>query len=85
MAEDRYLREVSHHLPFDSTVTAEVIEELAGHLQDSTDALIESGLSPDEAGRRAVRAMGHPEELAKDIARAHQTTQRLLAAAGAGA
>lgn len=85
MAEDRYLREVSHHLPFDAAVTAEVIEELAGHLQDSTEAIIESGISPDEARRRAVRAMGHPEELAKDIARAHQTRQRLLAAAGAGA
>lgn len=82
---DRFLRAVYDDLPFDRAVSAEVMEELAAHIRDSTDALMESGLAPEEAQRRAVDAMGDPQRLAADIARAHQTTQRLLAAAGAGA
>lgn len=82
---DRFLRDVADHLPFDRETTAEVVEELAAHLQDSSEAMIGSGVSPDDALRRSVAAMGDPRRLAGEIARAHQTPERLLAAAGAGA
>lgn len=82
---ERFLREVGDRLPFDPSITADVVAELEGHLEDSTNALIDAGVGPHEARRRAIQSMGDPAALADEIRRAHQTPERLLAAAGAGA
>lgn len=41
--------------------------ELAGHLQDHAEALVERGMSPSEAESRAVAAMGDPAEIGRAL------------------
>ena len=43
---------------------AAITEELSGHILDRRDALMEQGLSRQEAEAQAVAAMGDPNELA---------------------
>ncbi|MBL8227686.1 MAG: DUF4153 domain-containing protein [Bryobacterales bacterium] len=47
------------------------VEELEGHLRDQLGALIESGLSGDEAFLVAVKRMGNLGTLSREFARAH--------------
>jgi hypothetical protein len=47
------------------------VEELEGHLRDQLTALIESGLSGDEAFLVAVKRMGNLDALSREFARAH--------------
>lgn len=79
-----FLTAVAAALPFPERLRAEVIEELAGHIEDATAALERDGVPAHEAERRVVTGFGSPAALATDLARAHQTTRRLLAAAGGG-
>ncbi|MGM9606041.1 MAG: permease prefix domain 1-containing protein [Oscillospiraceae bacterium] len=46
---------------------AQVKWELAAHLQDHAEVLVEYGLSPEEAERRAVAEMGDPAEIGKAL------------------
>lgn len=48
-----------------------VTEELQAHLEDRYDALIEKGLSPVEAEKQALDAMGSAEEIAPQLAAVH--------------
>jgi hypothetical protein len=47
------------------------VEELEGHLRDQLTALIESGLTGDEAFLVAVKRMGSLDALSREFARAH--------------
>src|SRR5258707_731073 len=47
------------------------VEELDGHLRDQLTALIESGLTADEAFLVAVKRMGSLDALSREFARAH--------------
>jgi hypothetical protein len=47
------------------------VEELEGHLRDELVALIEAGLSGDEAFLVAVKRMGSLDALSREFARAH--------------
>jgi hypothetical protein len=47
------------------------VEELEGHLRDQLAALIESGLTGDEAFLVAVKRMGSLDALSREFARAH--------------
>src|SRR5215212_9512160 len=47
------------------------VEELEGHLRDQLTALIEAGLSADEAFLIAVKRMGSLDALSREFARAH--------------
>ena len=74
-ARDDYLRELDAVLPFPDARRAEVVEEIAAHLDDA----IEDGLSEEAAQRR----LGSPIDLARDLARPEQSAWRLLAGVGA--
>lgn len=47
-------------------------QELSDHLDDHRDALLAAGLSPEEAERRALAAMGEPAALCARFRRVHQ-------------
>ena len=50
---------------------AAITAELTAHLEDHAAALEARGLSPEEAAAQAVTAMGEPEELGRQLDRAH--------------
>lgn len=81
---DGFLRQVDEQLPFIAEQRADVLEELRGHLDESVAGLIDGGWDPVGAEEEALRRLGDPDALARDIGRAQQTNRRLLAAAGAG-
>lgn len=49
----------------------QVCRELADHLQDHTEALIDRGLEPEAAEARAVAEMGDPAEIGKALNKAY--------------
>ncbi len=56
-----------------------VRQELSDHLDDHREALLSAGLSPEEAERRAVAAMGDAHALCDRLRRVHQPVlSRLL-------
>ena len=79
-----YLARVRAGLHLPEGDTTEVIEELAAHFSDATEALRAEGLTEDQAEREAMARLGSPDALADEIRRSHQTTRRALAAAGGG-
>jgi uncharacterized membrane protein len=79
-----YLDRVGDHLRMPDDRRDEVLEEIAAHLDDAIDALMEEGLSIEQAEREAMARLGSPAELGDELRRTHQTTKRLLAAAGGG-
>ena len=82
-AED-FLATLDTRLELPAEVRTEIRDELSGHLEDSISALETEGLDRDRATREALARLGRPEELARQIRAAHQTTRRLLAGAGGG-
>ena len=87
MAEDRrirFLSELDASLPMPLERRAEVIEEIASHLDDAVAAHLELGSSPAAAEESAQARLGPPHLLAADLARSEQSTWRLLAGVGAG-
>lgn len=53
-------------------------QELREHLEDHAAALMEDGLSAEEAARAAVNAMGDPAEIGKAINQAYPLRWRIL-------
>ena len=47
------------------------VEELEGHLRDQLDALVDAGLSAEEAFLVAVKRMGDLDALSREFAREH--------------
>ena len=82
---DAYLTRVSAALRLPDPYAGDVRDELAAHLADATDALIEEGLPQEQAEREAIARLGSPDVLADALRRAHQTRRRLLAGAAGGA
>ena len=80
----RFLAEVEARLPLPEDVRGEVLEELAAHLADAVDDLVARGSTPEDAEVEAISRLGAPANLARELARAHRSTGRVLAAAGAG-
>lgn len=81
---DDYLARVSAGLRLPEPYASEVRDELAGHLADATAALIEEGLTQEQAEREAIARLGSPDVLADGLRRAQQTRRRLLAGAAGG-
>jgi uncharacterized membrane protein len=77
-----YLARVAAALRMPDATTREITEELAAHLADARDALVEAGLTIDHADREALARLGNPEDLANGVRRAHQTRRRLATAIG---
>jgi hypothetical protein len=77
-----YLARVAAALRMPDTTTREITEELADHLVDARAAMVEAGLTMDQADREALARLGNPEDLANGVRRAHQTRRRLATAIG---
>ena len=50
---------------------AAIRAELAAHWEDHAAALMERGIPEEEAARRALEAMGDPEEIGKELDKSH--------------
>lgn len=83
-ATDDFLDRVAGGLRLPEPYTGDVRAELAAHLADATAALIEEGLTPEQAEREAIARLGSPDVLADGLRRAQQTRRRLLAGVGGG-
>ncbi len=81
---DRFLSEVGARLDLPVPIASDVLEELAGHLDDAAAALRASGYEAGDADRRAIRQLGDPRHLAGALSSAHRRRRRLLAAVGGG-
>ena len=81
---ERYLERLNADLPLPHDLRAEVTEEIARHLADSTDALVAAGHERDAAEAAAIARLGTSRALARELSRSHRRGPRLLAAAGAG-
>jgi uncharacterized membrane protein len=75
-SRSEYLAELEEVLPFPAERRAEIVEEIATHLDDA----VAGGASEAAAQSR----LGDPVHLAEELARPEQSAVRLLAAAGAG-
>ena len=73
---DEYLAALDALLPFPAGPRAEILEEIATHLDDA----VADGMSESAAQAR----LGAPRTLAADLARTAQSTVRLFAGVGAG-
>lgn len=80
----RYLHDLAAAIPLPEGVREEVLEELAAHLTDTIADLEAQGRDPAAAEAEALRRLGSPAALGRDLARAHRGTDRVLAAAGGG-
>lgn len=69
-----YLGELDAVLPFPEDRRAEIVEEIAAHLDDAVD----DGMTEVAAQRR----LGAPTDLARDLARPEQSAWRMLAGVG---
>ena len=66
-----YLRALTKKLKLDPHTNEQVILELQSHLEEKILDLEEEGLTYDEALARALRDMGHPDLIAKDMYSVH--------------
>ena len=81
---DLFLSEVRARLDLPAAIAGDVLEELAGHLDDAAAALRASGYEAGDADRRAIRQMGDPRQLAAAMVQAHRGRRQVLAAIGGG-
>lgn len=79
-----YLDRVASRLRLPDERARDVLDELEGHLSESTQGFVDQGLTPEQAERQSIARLGDPDALADSLRRAQQTRRRLLAAAGAG-
>jgi hypothetical protein len=79
-----FLTTLDGKLDLPAEIRADIRAELADHLEDSIAAITAEGLDPDRAPREAIARLGRPEELARQLRAAHQSTRRLLAGAAGG-
>lgn len=70
MTGKEYLQRVRKHILYVFDRDG-VEQELAEHLQDSMDALREEGYSKEEAEQVAVKRMGSPDEVGKQLNKEH--------------
>ena len=62
-----YLDSVRHNLRLDVGEEAEVIRELAAHIEDRVREMKKTGLSETEAARRCLEGLGSARILAREI------------------
>jgi heme exporter protein D len=81
-ALDGYLDALTAALDLPTDERLEVRDEIGAHLLDLRSELIEAGLADEAAGQEALRRLGPPDVLGREMTRAHQTRRALLAAVG---
>lgn len=83
-ALDGYLDALAAALELPSDERVEVRDEIGAHLLDLRSELIEAGMTGETAGQEALRRLGPPDVLGREMTRARQTRRALLAAVGGG-
>jgi len=63
----KYIDGLKHDLRLDATIEANVVRELNAHLEDKSHELIESGLSEKEANATALKLLGSPRIVSKQM------------------
>ena len=81
-ALDAYLDSLAAALDLPRDEWIEVRDEIGAHLLDLRSELIEAGLADEAATKEALRRLGPPEVLGREMTRARQTRRALLAAVG---
>ena len=81
-ALDAYLDALAAALDLPSQERLEVRDEIGAHLLDLRSELAEAGLTDEMAGEEALRRLGPPDLLGRELTRARQTHRALLAAVG---
>ncbi len=81
-ALDGYLDVLASALELPSDEQLEVRDEIGAHLLDLRSELIEAGLTEEAAIQEALRRLGPPDVLGREMTRARQTRRALLAAVG---
>jgi len=81
---DAFLASVRSRLDLPDAIARDVLEELAGHLEDAVSELRAAGLSAEDAERRAIGRLGDGRALGSELARARRGRRQLLAAVGGG-
>ena len=79
-----YLDRVAARLGLPDERARDVLDELEGHLSESTQGFVDQGMTIEQAERQSIARLGDPDALADGLRRAQQSRRRLLAAAGAG-
>ena len=79
---DAWLARVAASLDLPDSMAADVLEELAGHLDDASAAWRDAGIDPVYSDRLALRELGDPGALGRDLGRARRRGRFLLAAVG---
>ncbi|MEA2630314.1 MAG: hypothetical protein QOE66_533 [Chloroflexota bacterium] len=81
---DAFLAAVRTRLDLPDVIADDVLDELAGHIDDAATELRAGGLSSADAERRAIGRLGAPGSLGADLGRARRGRRHLLAALGGG-
>jgi hypothetical protein len=81
-ALDGYLDALTAALDFPSDERLEVRDEIGAHLLDLRSELIGAGMTDETATYEALRRLGPPDVLGREMTRARQTRRALLAAVG---
>jgi hypothetical protein len=81
-ALDGYLDALTAALDLPGEERLEVRDEISAHLLDLRSELIEAGLTDATATDEALRRLGPPDVLGRELTRARQTRRALLAAVG---
>ncbi len=84
LEREAFLRRVADAVDLQPHDVGEVLEELNSHLSDAAAAWREAGLEPGDAERRAIRGLGDPQTLGRELGRARHRARYLFAAAGGG-
>ena len=71
MKADKYLQELTKRIE-SSKVRKEIMREYQDHIEDCKEALMESGMSEEEAEKEAVRQMGDPGEAGREMNRIYR-------------
>ena len=66
-----YLQALTRKLKLDPGTNTDIVRELQGHLEEKIEDLQEEGLTYREALTRAVKDLGHPDLIAKDMYTVH--------------
>lgn len=71
MKADRYLKALTKRIE-SSRIRKEIMREYRDHIEDCKEALMESGMSEEEAEEEAVRQMGDPAEAGREMNRLYR-------------
>ncbi len=67
----QYLKDIQDNLRLNRSEEREVINELETHIEDSLEALTESGISEEEATKTCMRLLGSARLVARQLYEAH--------------